>query len=67
MVMMWNEAEVTVDQVATTDQEIHTMVKVKDSPHQWLLTFIYASCLIEEKNILWNNLKTVATSLKDLG
>nr|XP_009801116.1 PREDICTED: probable LRR receptor-like serine/threonine-protein kinase RFK1 [Nicotiana sylvestris]XP_016485617.1 PREDICTED: probable LRR receptor-like serine/threonine-protein kinase RFK1 [Nicotiana tabacum] len=27
MVMMWNEAEVIVDQVASTDQEIHAMVK----------------------------------------
>lgn len=43
MVMMWNDTDVMVDQVVSTDQEIHTMVKVKDSPHQWLLTVIYAS------------------------
>ncbi|XP_019237922.1 PREDICTED: uncharacterized protein LOC109218059, partial [Nicotiana attenuata] len=64
MVMMWNEAEVTIDQVASTEQEIHAMVKLNDSPHQWLLSVIYASCLLEEKSILWNNLKIVANSFK---
>lgn len=41
MVMMWNVGDVLVDQIRTTDQEIHAMVKVNNSSISWLLSVIY--------------------------
>lgn len=57
---MWKSDKVNVDQIGSTDQEIHAMIKVHNEPKVWLLTIIYASNLLNEKLILWNNLKIVA-------
>ena len=50
---------VEVTFLASTEQEIHTTVKVKNSDHCWLFTAIYASHRSAERHILWNNLNKV--------
>lgn len=46
--------------MASTEQEIHTMVKVRFSNVCWLLSTMYASPRSAERHILWNNLMNVA-------
>ena len=57
--MLWNSDRVEVTFLASTEQEIHTTVKVKNSNHCWLFTTIYASPRSAERHILWNNLNKV--------
>ena len=58
--MLWNSDRVEVTFLASTEQEIHTTVKVKNSNHCWLFTTIYASPKSAKRHILWNNLNKVA-------
>ena len=46
--------------LANTEQEIHTMVKVRNSNFSWLFTAIYASPRTAERHVLWDNLIKVA-------
>lgn len=46
--------------LSTTEQEIHAFVKVHSSNFSWLISTIYASLRLAERQILWKNLKTVA-------
>ena len=58
--MLWNFDRVEVTSLASTVQEIHTIVKVMNSNSCWLLTAIYASSRSSERHILWDNLNRVA-------
>ena len=40
-------------------QEIHALVKVRTSNLSWLLSAIYASFKVSERNSLWDNLSIV--------
>ncbi|OIS97442.1 hypothetical protein A4A49_62516, partial [Nicotiana attenuata] len=64
IVLMWNNEDTMVDQIGGTDQEIHAMVKVRNSTKNWLCSIIYASNLLEERSILWHNLKIVTSNYK---
>ena len=46
--------------LANTEQEIHTVVKVRNSNFSWLFTAIYASPRTAERHVLWDNLIKVA-------
>ena len=41
--LLWNSNLVTVSQMASTEQEIHAVVKVLSSNLSWLISAIYAS------------------------
>ena len=58
--MLWNSDRVEITTLANTEQEIHIVVKVRNSNLNWMLTAIYASPRTAERNILWNNLIKVA-------
>lgn len=62
--IMWKNGNIIVDQIGSTDQEVHAMIKVPNNPKPWLISIIYASSLLEERLILWENLKTVAHNFK---
>ena len=47
--------------LASTEQEIHAIIKVHSSNLSWLITGIYASPRYRERRILWDNLNKVAT------
>lgn len=49
-----------MDVLSSTEQEIHVVVKVKASNLSWLLTAVYASPRVAERNVLWQNLISVA-------
>ena len=58
--MLWNSNRVEITTLANTEQEIHTVVKVRNSNFSWMFTVIYANPRAAEINILWNNLIKVA-------
>lgn len=49
-----------VDHIASTEQEVHAMIKVRNSELSWLLSAIYANPRISEHSILWNNVTSVS-------
>lgn len=55
---------VTVEELCSTKQEIHALVKVRASSISWFLSAVYASPRLAERKLLWSNLKTVASKHK---
>ncbi|KAL4638862.1 hypothetical protein ACB092_03G177400 [Castanea dentata] len=58
--MLWNSDRVEVTSLASTEQEIHTIIKVMNSNSCWLFTVVYASPKSAERHILWDNLNRLA-------
>ena len=58
--LMWNSDRVMVEQLASTEQEIHVEVKVLHSNFSWIFSAVYASPRIVERQVLWDNLSRVA-------
>lgn len=65
--MLWNSDRVEVTSLASTKQEIHTIIKVLNSNYCWLFTAVYASPRSAERHILWDNLNRVAQLQYALG
>ncbi|XP_023874018.1 uncharacterized protein LOC111986582 [Quercus suber] len=59
--VLWDSSQVEVSELASTEQEIHAIVKVISSNSSWVLSAIYASPRYAERCLLWNNLTTVAS------
>ena len=62
---MWRSGLVQVEALATTEQEVHAIVRVRSQTFNWLIRAIYASPRFEERCILWENLKMLA-NMRDL-
>ena len=58
--LLWNSDRVAIMQLASTEQEIHVEVKVLPSNLSWILSAVYASLRIVERQVLWENLAKVA-------
>ena len=58
--MLWNSDRVEVTLLSSTEQEIHAIVKVRNSNSSWMFTAVYASPRTTERHILWNNLAKVS-------
>uniref|UniRef100_A0A2N9GX50 CCHC-type domain-containing protein n=1 Tax=Fagus sylvatica TaxID=28930 RepID=A0A2N9GX50_FAGSY len=58
--ILWKTNVVEINHLCSTEQEIHTSVKVFGSNSSWLLSAIYASPRRSERRMLWQNLSTVA-------
>ena len=58
--LLWNSNRVEVEQLASIIQEIHAKVKVLPSNLSWILSAVYASPRIVERQVLWENLTKVA-------
>ena len=58
--LLWNSDRVAIMQLASTEQEIHVEVKVLPSNLSWILSVVYASPKIVERQVLWENLAKVA-------
>ena len=54
-----------VNLLSNIEQEIHGVVKVRNSNSNWLISAIYASPRSAKRPILWNNLNKV-TELHEL-
>ena len=58
--MLWRLDLVHVDVLATTEQEIHALIRVRSQSFSWLISAIYVNPRFEERCILWNNLRILA-------
>ena len=58
--LLWRSNLVQVEALATTEQEVHAIVRVRIQSFNWLISAIYASPRFEERCILWDNLKMLA-------
>ena len=58
--LLWCIDMVDLDVLAATEQEIHAIVKVLNSPTPWLLSSIYGSLRFEERQVLWDNLYSIS-------
>ena len=52
----WQKQMVDMDVLTTTEQEIHVVVKVINTPTSWLLSSICGSPRFEKRKVLWDNL-----------
>lgn len=59
LVLMWKQEELHMDPVAIRDQEIQVNVQVGTTTNTSLLSLVYASTLLVNRKILWNNLEIV--------
>lgn len=60
ILLLWKSEVVQASLVATTKQEIHVTIPVKNSNFLWLLSAIYASPRISKRKLLWENLESIA-------
>nr|XP_023872395.1 uncharacterized protein LOC111985008 [Quercus suber] len=63
--MLWRTDLVHVEVLASTEQEIHAIIRVRSQSLSWIVSAIYASPRFAERCMLWDNLKLIAT-LHDL-
>ena len=56
---LWDSDRVEVTNLASTEQEIHTVLKVNSFSLNWIFTIVYASSRDRERCMLWNNLNTI--------
>lgn len=64
MVIIWNNALITVEQVAVTNQTIHCMVQVNSTLTPFMLSTIYAKNSQLHRRELWQYLRTIADQYK---
>lgn len=58
--LLWYLEVADIAKLASMEQEIHALVKVRSSNISWIIFAIYASPKIVECSCLWNNLSIVA-------
>ena len=50
--MLWNSDRVEVTLLSSTEQEIHAIVKVRNSNSSWMFTAVYASPRTTERHFV---------------
>ena len=58
--VLWNTDRVDLALLSSTEQEIHAEVKVRFTNTSWLFSAVYASPRNAERQVLWENLMSVA-------
>ena len=58
--LLWDSDRVEVSHLASSEQEIHSTIKVRASKFSWILFVVYASPKSAERHVLWSNLSNVA-------
>lgn len=64
IILLWEDSQLDMDEITTTNQEIHVMVKVSTTNCSWLLSCIYAHVHLNQCLILWENLRKTKNNLK---
>lgn len=63
--LLWRINLVHVEVLASTEQEIHAIIRARSQSLSWIISAIYTSPRFVDKCMLWENLKLIAT-LHDL-
>ena len=58
--LLWDSDRVEVSHLASSEQEIHSTIKVRAFNFSWMLSVVYASPRSAERYVLWSNLSNVA-------
>lgn len=61
---MWKYDLVLLEEVSTTPQGVHVMIKVIPNTSKWLFSAIYASNHVFDGNRLWHFLEYMASVYK---
>lgn len=59
LAVLWDDTLLALSDANTTDQEIHTIVKVRTLNDSFLLSCIYASNFRWKRRLLWESLQCV--------
>lgn len=59
IVVLWDDNILKLDDITTTNQEIHAMVKVHLTKVSWLFSVIYTSNFRLHRHTLWDNLRAI--------
>ena len=59
--LLWHSDLVQVDVMASTEQEIHALIRVRSQNFSWIISAIYASPMFFKRCLLWDNLKMLAS------
>ncbi|XP_016477492.1 uncharacterized protein LOC107798969 [Nicotiana tabacum] len=62
--LLWKEKDIKLEQVAVTNQEIHSIVQVHPNTSTWLLSIVYAKNDLHARSILWDNLRSIYDQIK---
>lgn len=63
LVVMWDDALLELHGIATTEQEIHAIIKVRHKTKSLLYSCIYASPYRWKHKVLWQNLKMIKDTI----
>lgn len=64
IILLWRSNFTMVTPLGFTQQEIHALIEVRNSKQKWLLSAVYASPRFNERELLWENLETIAVETK---
>lgn len=67
LIILWDDSVLDPEDVATTNQEIHAVIKVRQTQVSWLFSCIYASNHRLDRHILWDNLKKIKENYDEHG
>lgn len=59
IIVLWDDKFLELDEIATTNQEVHTMIKVSHFDITWLFSCVYDSTHWFNRKIMWENLKQI--------
>lgn len=62
IVIMWTEDNISINSLSISSQAIHATVKVCSSFFVWVLSIVYASTAFNSKELLWDELMSIATT-----
>lgn len=63
--IMWNDDNITTNDINISSQGIHVTVQVSYPPSTWFFSAIYASNCPEERKNIWNQLMTFVDTIRD--
>ena len=65
--LLWCSDLVQVDVLASTEQEIQSLIQVRSQNFNWIISAIYVSPRFVERCLLWDNLKCLLPFIIFLG
>lgn len=64
LAILWDDNFLELDQISTTDQEIHAMITVTSKNTSWWFSCVYTITYRCKRKILWQNLKSIKDNYK---
>ncbi|XP_016540951.2 uncharacterized protein LOC107841591 [Capsicum annuum] len=65
LVIMWNDHNISINDINISPQGIHTTVHVSNPPSYWYFSAIYVSNHFQDKKVLWNQLTDLSDTINN--